>query len=177
MTIGDIQTFRDWSHVEDIVKGYIIMAEKAEGGSLYVQGSMRTHSVLSYILYTLSELGYEIDAIHTFKDKKSLKDPLLEKTVTVGDYRFSSNVLDEQLLSGTMNFDLSDGGLIVKTDKREFKVEFDESRFRPSEVPVLLSNTEKIKKELGSVCSKQIRDIINDQINYYFDRDRRLNVI
>ena len=39
MTIGDVQTFRDWSHVEDIVNGYIKMAEKAEGGSVYVQGS------------------------------------------------------------------------------------------------------------------------------------------
>ena len=57
MTIGDVQTFRDWSHVEDIVNGYIRMAEKADGGSVYVQGSMRTNSVLSYILYTIYSIG------------------------------------------------------------------------------------------------------------------------
>lgn len=56
-------------------------------------------------------------------------------------------------------------------------MQFDESKFRPSEVPILLSNTEKIKKELGVVPTKQIRDITNDQINYYLDGERRLNII
>ena len=46
MTIGDVQTFRDWSHVEDIAMGYIRMAEKADGGSVYVQGSMSTRFCL-----------------------------------------------------------------------------------------------------------------------------------
>ena len=76
MRIGDIQSFRDWSHVEDTVKGYIRLAEKAEAGSVYVQGSMRTNSVLSYILHAISELGYEIHEIHTIKDEKKIRNPL-----------------------------------------------------------------------------------------------------
>ena len=52
MTIGDVQKFRDWSHADDIVKGYIRMAEKADGGSVYVQGSIRTYYVLISITYS-----------------------------------------------------------------------------------------------------------------------------
>jgi GDPmannose 4,6-dehydratase len=177
MTIGDVQTFRDWSHVDDIVNGYIRMAEKADGGSVYVQGSMRTNSVLSYILYTISALGYKVNELHTFKDEKRLRDPLGDRLVTVGNARFKSNIIDEMLISGTLNFDLKDEGITIQTDKRDFKVQFDESKFRPSEVPILLSNTEKIKKELGVVAGKQIHDIANDQINYYLDGERRLNII
>ena len=38
MKIGDVQTFRDWSHVLNVVDGYILLAEKADPGSVYVQG-------------------------------------------------------------------------------------------------------------------------------------------
>ena len=55
MKIGDIQSFRDWSHVLDVVDGYILLAERANSGSAYVQGSMRTNSVLK--LYTLYTFG------------------------------------------------------------------------------------------------------------------------
>jgi GDPmannose 4,6-dehydratase len=177
MTIGDVQTFRDWSHVEDIVNGYIGLAEKADGGSVYVQGSMRTNSVLSYILYTISALGYKINELHTFNEEKKLHDPLSERSVSVGRAKFNSNAIDDMLISGSINFDLKDQGITISTDKKDFKVQFDPSRFRPSEVPILLSNSEKIKKELGVVPTKQIRDIINDQINYYLDGERRLNII
>lgn len=177
MTIGDVQTFRDWSHVDDIVNGYIRMGEAAEGGSVYVQGSMRTNSVLSYILYTISALGYKVNELHTFRNEKRVKDPINECKATVGNFRFNSSVIDDLLISGDMNFDLKDEGVTIETDKRDFKVRFDPTKFRPSEVPLLLSNSQKIKKELGVVPTKQILDIINDQINYYLDGEHRLNII
>ena len=177
MTIGDVQTFRDWSHVEDIVNGYIKMAEKADGGSVYVQGSMRTTSVLSYILYTISALGYKINELHTFRNEKRVKDPVSECSVTIGNAKFNSNIIDEMLISNSLNFDLKDEGITIETDKRDFKVQYDPSKFRPSEVPILLSNSEKIKKELSVVPTKQIHDIIDDQINYYLDREHRLNTM
>jgi GDPmannose 4,6-dehydratase len=177
MMIGDVQTFRDWSHVEDIVNGYIKMAEKARGGSLYVQGSSRTHSVLSYLLYTISALGYNVEEMISFKEEKRIKDPLSQRPVTIGNRTFKSNAVDDMLISGALNYDLQDKGFIVKTDKRDFKVQFDESRFRPSDVPILLSNPEKINKELEVIPTKQVHEIINDQINYYLDGERRLNII
>jgi GDPmannose 4,6-dehydratase len=173
MSIGDIQTFRDWSHVEDIINGYVILAERAKAGSTYVQGSMRTNSVLSYILYTISELGYEIDKIYSIKnEKKNVKDPLDKAILEIGGTRINSNVVDQMLLSRTLEFNLGDEGLIIETNKRHFKVVFDSSKFRPSDVPVLISNSNKIK-QLGFSTKKDLRDIISDQINYYLNPSNR----
>ena len=177
MTIGDVQTFRDWSHVDDIVNGYLRLAEGAQGGSVYVQGSMRTNSVLSYILYTISTLGYRINELSTFRNDKRVKEPVGKQLVTVGKTTFNSCVIDDMFLSGDLNFDLRDEGIVIRTDKRDFKVQFDSSRFRPSEVPILLSNPERIKTDLGVSSSKQVRDIINDQVNYYLDADRRHTIM
>jgi GDPmannose 4,6-dehydratase len=177
MKIGDVQTFRDWSHVEDIVNGYIRMAEKASRGSVYVQGSMKTHSVLSYLLYTISSLGYRIDELRTFNNEKRIHDPLSKESVKIGEVEFESNKVDEMVISGNLEFNLSDNGITIMTDKRDFKVQFDESRFRPSEVPILLSDTNKIRRELGINYEKNIHDIVNDQINYYLDGERRLDIL
>src|SRR5215208_1854602 len=123
LRIGDIQTFRDWSHIEDIVNGYVILAERANAGSVYVQGSMRTNSVLSYILYTISELGYEINEIYSTNDeKKNVKDPLEKTELEIGGVRINSNVVDQMFLLHTLEFSLADEGLIIKTNKRDFKV-------------------------------------------------------
>jgi GDPmannose 4,6-dehydratase len=172
MRIGDTQSFRDWSHVKDIVEGYVRLAERADSGSVYVQGSMRSNSVLSYILYSISMLGYEIYEIRTIKDEKRIKDPLSKVKVNIGKTTFASNIIDQMLLSGMLEYDLTDEALIIETNKRKFKVEFDASKFRPSDVPILLANIEKIK-QIGVKPKKELVDIINDQINYYLDSDHR----
>jgi len=73
ITIGNINAFRDWSHVNDINNGYLLLAEKGSAGEVYNQGSMRTNSVLSYILIGLEEAGWKIDNIKTFNGKNLLK--------------------------------------------------------------------------------------------------------
>jgi GDPmannose 4,6-dehydratase len=176
MKIGDVLSFRDWSHVKDIVDGYSRLAESAEAGSIYVQGSMRTNSVLSYILYTISSLGYEILKIRTANNEKIVRDPLSEATVNIGNVKLKSNTIDQMLLSNTLEYDLSDEGLIIETNKREFKVKFDPIKSRPSDVPILLSNIEKIKN-LGFVPKRELIDIISDQIDYYLDPEHRNNFL
>jgi GDPmannose 4,6-dehydratase len=173
MRIGDIQTFRDWSHIEDIVNGYMTLAERADAGSIYIQGSMRTNSVLSYILYTISELGYEIDEVYSIIDeKKKVKGPLEKVKLEIGGLRIDSNLIDRMFLSHTLEFNLADEGLTIKTNKRDFKILFDPSKFRPSDVPILLSNANKIK-QIGFSTKKDLRDIISDQINYYLNPSNR----
>ena len=122
-------------------------------------------------------MGYKINELRTLRNEKRVNDPLSERTVSIGKAKLASNLVDEMLLSGSLKFDVKDEGLVIDTDKREFKVQFDASRFRPSEVPILLSDTEKIRKELGVLPTKQISDIINDQINYYLDGERRRDII
>ena len=172
MKIGDVQSFRDWSHVEDIVDGYLLLARKGQAGSAYNQGSMRTYSVLSYILYTISILGYEINKIMTLKKDKIITSPLDPSELIIGNTSVESNVIDDKMLRGELEYDLADQGLIVETNKRNFKIEFEESRFRPSDVPILLSNTNKIK-QLGFEPKRSLHDIIQDQIDYYLNYENR----
>lgn len=174
MEIGDIQIFKDWSHVEDIVDGYLLLAERAEAGSLYVQGSQRCNSVLSYILYSISALGYEIQKVYTIKGEKIVKDPLSIEMINFGKFELKSNALDRVLMSNIVLYNQSDEGLIIETNKRKFRVQFDPARFRPSDTPILISNIGKIKK-LGFKPNRELHDIINDQINYYLDSDHRNN--
>jgi GDPmannose 4,6-dehydratase len=172
MKIGDVQSFRDWSHVEDIADGYLLLARKGQAGSAYNQGSRRTYSVLSYILYTISLLGYEVKKVMTLKNDKIITSPLDPLELRIGNTFVESNVVDGKIFHGELEYDLTDQGLVVETNKRSFKIEFDESRFRPSDVPILLSNTNKIK-ELGFEPKRSLHDIIQDQINHYLDYENR----
>jgi GDPmannose 4,6-dehydratase len=173
MKIGDVQSFRDWSHVEDIADGYLLLARKGQAGSVYNQGSSRTYSVLSYILYTISILGYEINKIMTLSGDKIVTSPLDPLKLTIGNTPIESNVIDDKMLRGELEYDLTDGGLIVETNKKKFRIEFEESRFRPSDVPILLSNINKIK-ELGFEPKRSLHDIIQDQIDYYLNYENRI---
>ena len=172
MKIGDVHSFRDWSHVEDIADGYILLARKGQAGSAYNQGSRRTYSVLSYILYTISTLGYEINKVMTLKEDKMIASPLDPSELTIGNMLVESNVIDDKMFRGELSYDLTDQGLIVETNKRSFKIEFEKSRFRPSDVPILLSNTNKIQ-ELDFEPKRSLQDIIQDQINYYLNSENR----
>jgi GDPmannose 4,6-dehydratase len=172
MKIGDVQSFRDWSHVDDIAEGYLLLARKGRAGLAYNQGSMRTYSVLSYILYTISILGYEINKIMTLKNEKIVTSPLDPLELIIGNTRLESNVIDNKIFHGELEYSPIDRGLVVETNKRIFKIEFDESRFRPSDVPILLSNITKIK-ELGFEPKRSLHDIIQDQINYYLNYENR----
>jgi GDPmannose 4,6-dehydratase len=176
ISIGDVTVFRDWSHVQDIVNGYILLAENACPGSAYIQGSSRTHSVLTYILETIRLLGYRIDEIKTIKGDKMVKEPLENNTITIGNNSYISNKIDELLYTKKINYTYDDGGFDIATNKRNFKIIFDINRFRPSDVPILLSNTSEIQ-HLGFKTKKQLTDIISDQTNYYLDPNHRLNII
>jgi GDPmannose 4,6-dehydratase len=124
-------------------------------------------------LYTISELGYEIDEVYSIIDeKKKVKGPLEKVKLEIGGLRIDSNLIDRMFLSHTLEFNLADEGLTIKTNKRDFKILFDPSKFRPSDVPILLSNANKIK-QIGFSTKKDLRDIISDQINYYLNPSNR----
>jgi GDPmannose 4,6-dehydratase len=172
ITIGNVNVFRDWSHVEDIVDGYILLAEKGKPGDVYVQGSMRTNSVLTYILLTLQQLGYDVKEIETIKGEKRIKDPAEVSDGNFFGSSFLKTKVDVLMLGGELEYTLEDEGIRIKTDKGNVTVVFDESRFRPAEVPILMSDTRKIHG-LGFKVTKSLEDIIRDQVNYYLNPENR----
>jgi len=172
ITIGNVNVFRDWSHVEDIVDGYILLAERGRSGDVYVQGSMRTNSVLTYILLTLQYLGYDVREVETLEGGKRVKDPIEDADKDFFNTKFVKTKIDALILKGELEYTLKDGGLDIKTDKGNITVVFDSSKFRPADVPLLMGDAKKIQK-LGFKVTRSLKDIIRDQINYYLNPENR----
>jgi len=76
------------------------------------------------------------------------------------------------MLKGELEYTLEDEGIRIKTDKGNVMVVFDESKFRPVDVPILMSDARKIQ-ELGFKVTKSLEDIIRDQVNYYLNPENR----
>jgi len=175
IVIGNVNAFRDWSHVDDIVRGYCLLAEKGNLGEVYNQGSMRTNSVLSYILLALENAGWRVEKIETMNetDRKTVVDPLQRNDDEIFGLRFEKTNVDKLLLTDKLEFTLDDEGIRVYTDIGTLPIEFDPNKFRPNEVPILLSNTQKIQR-LGFKVTRKLEDIIKDQLNFYLDLSERV---
>jgi GDPmannose 4,6-dehydratase len=172
VTIGNVNAFRDWSHVDDVIDGYILLAEKGRMGDVYNQGSMRTNSVMSYLLMSLKEAGYPVSSIETLKGDKAIKDPNEPDRSKIFGLDFEKTKIDGMMLRGELEFSAQDGGVKAKAGEKEIKIIFDPERFRPAEVPILLSDTKKIEA-LGFKKEHTVRDIIRDQLDHYLDETER----
>jgi len=172
ITIGDVNSFRDWSHVTDIIKGYLLLAEKGRYGDVYIQGSMRTNSVLTYLLLSLEDVGYVVKKIVTINGGKVIEDPIKMRKMKMFGVEFEASKVDKLMLQNELYFSLDDEGLLVDTDKGKINVIFSKKRFRPSDVPILLSDPSKIMA-LGFKKNYSLRDIIRNQINYFMVSENR----
>jgi len=171
IVIGNVNSFRDWSHVNDIVRGYCLLAEKGQYGDVYNQGSGRTNSVLTYLLWSLECAGYKVEKIQSLKGKKVVENPTAADRSRMFGLSFPKTIIDRMLLNGDIEFTSEDRGITVFTGKGKVTVEFDIERIRPADVPILLASTKKIDK-LGFKTEYSLKDIINDQLNYYLDKSR-----
>jgi GDPmannose 4,6-dehydratase len=172
ITIGNVNAFRDWSHVSDIINGYIILAEKGKYGDVFNQGSMRTNSVMSYLLMSLEEAGYPVSKIETFKGEKVIAQPNEPDNSPIFGLDFEKTKVDGMILRGELEFDIEDGGVIAHTGEKSIRIIFNPERFRPAEVPILLSDTKKIEA-LGFKKEHTVRDIIRDQLDHYLEEKER----
>ena len=171
IVIGNVNAFRDWSHVNDIIKGYCLLAQKGKYGDVYNQGSQRTNSILSYILLSLECAGYKVEIIQTIKGDKVIDNPNAIDDSEMFGLRFEKTKIDKLMLEDKLEFQPADLGIVAITNKGKVTIEFDAEKFRPAEVPWLLTKTAKIQ-ELGFKINHSLRDIINDQLNYYLDPAR-----
>jgi len=164
--IGNVNSFRDWSHVTDIVRGYLLLAEKGKSAEVYIQGSMRTNSVLSYLLLAIEGVGYKINKIATVKNNKIVSSPTKEEKIKIFGVEFKTLKVDKQMLYDKLYFSLEDEGIMIYTDKGNINVMFDKDRFRSIDVPILLSDPSKLMS-LGFNINYSLRDIVQDQLNYF----------
>lgn len=173
IAIGNINVFRDWSHVMDVVRGYCLLVEKGEFGDVYNQGSTRTNSVLSYILLSLKQSGWDVEQIKTMKNDKVVEEPAKKEISEIFGKKFEATKVDKLMLQDELEFTIEDKGIWIGTNKGEIPVEFDINRFRHADVPILMSDTRKIEK-LGFRIQHKLEDIIRDQLNYFMKKENRV---
>jgi GDPmannose 4,6-dehydratase len=172
IVIGNLNALRDWSHVKDIVNGYLLLAEKGQGGEVYNQGSMRTNSVLSYILLGLEEAGWDVNKIEAANGGKEIQDPTESDESPIFGIKFPKTKVDQLILEGELEYTIEDKGIKVDTQQGEVMIEFNPDRFRPAEVPILLADTNKIQK-LGATIEYSLNNILKDQLNYFLKKENR----
>ncbi len=170
--LGNVEAFRDWSHVSDIVNGYLLLASKGVYGEVYNQGSQRTNSVLTYLLLSLEMANMKPTSLKTLNDSVKIDDPAELKDTTQYGLTYPTTKVDRMILDGEVTFSLEDKGLLIETETDPVQVDFNPERFRPAEVPILLCDCQKIMK-LGFEVQQSLKDIIGDQLRYYLDSSRR----
>lgn len=173
IVIGNVNAFRDWSHIQDIVQGYCLLSEKGKNGAVYNQGSQRTNSVLTYILLCLEGLGNQVNKIESVRGEKVVENPTERNHAMQFGCKFEKTRVDSLMLAGELEYTLADKGIYVYTDKGKILIEFSTERFRPSDVPILMANTGKIQK-LGFEAKLALEDIIKDQLEYYMNEKNRV---
>lgn len=174
IVIGNVSAFRDWSHVTDVVDGYLLLALKGADGDVYNQGSQRTNSVLTFILLALVQAGWRVESLVTKDESISIDDPIDFRLSKHFGLDFLTTAVDRMMLSDELKFQIENKGINIYTPNGIIEVEFNPERFRPSEVPILLSLTEKISR-LGFEATKSLSDIIESQLDYYLDPRKRMS--
>lgn len=107
LKVGNLDTFRDFTDVRDIVRGYNLLLEKGTIGEIYNIGS-----------------GKEIKV-----------SEILEK--------------------------------LVNMSKKEIKIEIDPNKFRPVDVPIVVCDNSKIKKDTGWDPKVPIDDTLEEVLEYW----------
>lgn len=172
ISVGNVSAFRDWTHIDDMVSGYRLLAEKGTAADVFNLGSERANSVLGYLLLCLEASGNEIEKLETLDGGKKILDPTEPSTVEKYGKKWDILKADKMLLEGDIDYGLSDKGLKIKSTKGDMLVEFDPARYRLTDVPVLLADASKAKK-IGFKVKHTLNDVVKEQLNWFRDSEHR----
>lgn len=167
--LGNVNAFRDWTHVADMAEAYFTYAIKGEPGDVINFGSMRTNSVLTFVLLSFAELGWMPTRLQTQDGQIVINDPLDSGEQSWFGVDFWHTRVDDFILGGG-EFTPDHGDIIVEFENgRSVRVHIDTKLFRPAEVPILLANNMKARRKYGVTPTRSLRDIVRDMIAYYSD--------
>ena len=130
ITIGNVNALRDWSHVKDIINGYLLLAEKGSSGEVYNQGSMRTNSVLTFILLGIEQAGWEVEEIETENKTKKIQNPTTMLDDELFGVKFPHTIVDHMIMNGEIEYKLEDKGIIVHTTQGKIKIKFNPAKIQ-----------------------------------------------
>ena len=107
LKVGNLETFRDFTDVRDIVRGYTLLLEKGKIGEIYNIGS-----------------GKEVKVSEILKK-------------------------------------------LISMSKKEIKIEIDPNKFRPVDVPLVVCDNSKIKRDTGWKPEFLIDDTLEEVLEYW----------
>ena len=107
LKVGNLESFRDFTDVRDIVRGYSLLLEKGKIGEIYNIGS-----------------GKEVKVSEILKK-------------------------------------------LISMSKKEIKIEIDPNKFRPVDVPLVVCDNSKIKKDTGWETEFLINDTLEEVLEYW----------
>ncbi|MGV8108462.1 GDP-mannose 4,6-dehydratase [Methanospirillum sp.] len=164
--IGNLAVFRDFTHVQDAVRAYYLIATQGTTGSVYNLGSRKITSLASFLLYATEAAGFQVTEIE-FGDKRIITHPLNIETL-----QDSSKItrLDAFLLQEPSMVSPEYGDIILRTVNGEIIIHIDPERFRPAENMIMISNNQKLS-DLGYSPSFSVYDIATEQVLYYVNKN------
>ena len=155
VSLGDWNVTRDFSHVDDIVDGYILLAERGRSGEIYVQGSGLQTSIFQYLEMCIEYL------------ENSKTKPTFAIGNDCGNEVPADRKSTEGRFTGYTGIEVENGSV--------YHLMRDQARMRKSDVPRLQANPAKMYK-LGWKPKKTVKDIVADQVEYYREEENR-NVV
>lgn len=158
LVLGNIASFRDWSHVEDTVSAYIFLALNKHTG-VYVVGSARTNSVLTFATLVSSKIYGRVDKVCV----DSVCEEFEESTCEIGNIKFPCYSTDAILFSYVEQLEAPKFAEIY-TERNKITVVVDRNRLRPLDVPILMSNPAKLMA-LGWAPKRSLADIIDEMLS------------
>lgn len=60
--VGNMESKRDWSHIDDIVDAYILLGQRGHAGEVYVSGSGKQYSIQEFYNMTENQLDFLSDS-------------------------------------------------------------------------------------------------------------------
>ncbi|MBN1390769.1 MAG: GDP-mannose 4,6-dehydratase [Candidatus Thermoplasmatota archaeon] len=158
MDVGNIFNFRDWSHVDDIVRYYIALGEKGIPGKVYNIGSGRSMSILSFLLHCFDHFGVRINRIKG--NRIRMDDPMeISKSDILGD-RSEHYIIDDFLVKNNLNY-LKGSTFKFISDDAEYRFNLRSDFFRDRDIRLQAGDMSRIR-ELAGFCEKGIKEIVND---------------
>ena len=113
-----------------------------------------------------------MERIESMRGGKVIEEPVQRDHSELFDLKFVKTKVDKAMLEEELEFSLEDGGIWVYTDKGRIPIQFNPEKFRPVDVPILLSDCRKIQ-QLGFRVSHKLEDIIDDQLTHFSRAENR----
>jgi GDPmannose 4,6-dehydratase len=171
IVLGNVNSFRDWSHVKDIARGYVALSEHGTAGRVYIQGSGKMYSVLTFALKALEDIeGQTVEGIETLDGEYLFDNPL--ETVYIRNSQWSQNKLDDAMISCAMRgeelFPIERYGISVvfngPVNRRN--IVFSPDKWRRIDVPMLLAASNMHEVGIRPSERAPLPELIHDMNNY-----------